>query len=444
MEGAIVAGTRKTRTAEGVRPPAILKHLVGLVSFGVLLGVAFTTEAAPSSNVAYRRIDVQDAVTGELFPAALWYPTRVAPAPLFLTGSLSGCRLPPMLCRLIAFEMQVANNAPPADGKFGFIVISHGAGGLSLNHRDLAMALASHGYVVAAPTHPRGKDNDISGVGVWVGRPKQVSRVIDALLEDAELGSHIQGERIGVVGHSNGGYAALAVAGAKPSPAAIVAHCRQHPDDSKFCSYGGAATREATGKVGDIPDVRDPRVRAIVLMAPNTAPFTDDTLAQVAVPVRVYGAERDDLTLVRYHAERLAKALPPQTEYVLVKRAGHFSFVASFPGVLKLVAGEGAKDPKGFNRNALHEVMNREIVDFFDRKLPSGQNTPDKGAQPAPSRGPRDSKGGQDRGGGCLGPSCCGPELRASTDRGSRCSPRPLSASVRQTEAASIGEHDWH
>ena len=59
-----------------------------------------------------------------------------------------------MLCRLIAFEMRVASNASPADGKFGFIVISHGAGGLTLNHRDLAMALASHGYVVAAPhTH---------------------------------------------------------------------------------------------------------------------------------------------------------------------------------------------------------------------------------------------------------------------------------------------------
>jgi pimeloyl-ACP methyl ester carboxylesterase len=87
-------------------------------------------------------------------------------------------------------------------------------------------------------------------------------------------------------------------------------------------------------------------VRAIVLMAPNAAPFTDAALAQVAVPVRVYGAERDDLTLVRYHAERLAKALPPQTEYVLVKRAGHFSFIASFPGVLKLVAGRPRKTRK--------------------------------------------------------------------------------------------------
>ena len=206
---------------------------------------------------------------------------------------------------------------------------------------------------------------------MWIGRPKQVSRVIDALLEDAALGSHIQRERIGVAGHSNGGYTALAVAGAKPSPAAIVAHCRQHPDDSRFCSSGSAATREAARQVGDLPDVRDPRVRAIVLMAPNSAPFTDDALARVAIPVRVYGAERDDLTLVRYHAERLAKALPPETEYVLVKRAGHFSFVASFPGVLKLVAGEAARDPEGFDRDAMHEVMNREIVEFFARKLPS-------------------------------------------------------------------------
>ena len=104
-------------------------------------------------------------------------------------------------------------------------------------------------------------------------------------------------------------------------------------------------------------------------MAPNAAPFTDDALAKVAVPVRVYGAERDDLTLVRHHAERLAKALPPGTEYVLVKQAGHFSFVASFPWALKIVAGEAAQDPEGFDRDAMHEVMNLEIVGFFDRKL---------------------------------------------------------------------------
>lgn len=256
-----------------------------------------------------------------------------------------------------------------------------------MNHRDLAMALASQGYVVAAPTHPRGQDGDISGPGVWVGRPRQVSRVIDTVLEDTQLGPHVERLRIGVVGHSNGGYTALAVAGAKPNPQASIAHCRQHPDDMRFCSYGGAAAREATRKVGGIPDVRDLRVRAIVLMAPNAAPFTDDALARVAVPVRVYGAERDDLTIVRYHAERLAKALPPETEYILIKGAGHFSFIASFPWALRMVAGEAARDPEGFDRDAMHAVMNPEIVDFFNRKLPQGENTPDKRPRSGGSKG---------------------------------------------------------
>lgn len=116
--------------------------------------------------------------------------------------------------------MPVAQDAPVAAGAFGVIVVSHGAGGMALLHRDLGVALASHAYVVAAPTHPRGKGNDVSGVGVWVGRPKQVSRVIDAVLEDGTLGSHIDRGRIGVGGHSSGSYTALAVAGAQPSPGA--------------------------------------------------------------------------------------------------------------------------------------------------------------------------------------------------------------------------------
>jgi predicted dienelactone hydrolase len=355
-----------------MRSLALFKRPGDLLPLILLLCIAPMAEAAPPWSVGYRTVAMQDALTGESFPVALWYPTLSATAPLFVTGSLSLCRFPAILCRWTAYEMPVAPNAPVAAGSFGVIVVSHGAGGMALLHRDLAMALASQGYVVAAPTHPRGKSNDISGLGVWVGRPKQVARVIDAVLEDGALGSHIERERIGVVGHSNGGYTALAVAGAKPSTSAVAAHCRQHPDDARFCSFGGAATREATREVGHLPELRDPRVRSIVLMAPNAAPFTDDALAKVTVPVLLYAAENDDLTRVQYHAERLARALP-QMKCVLVKGAGHFSFVASFPTALKIVAGEGARDPDGFDRDALHDVMNREIVGFFNRTLrPAG------------------------------------------------------------------------
>jgi predicted dienelactone hydrolase len=149
-----------------MRAPAVVKGPVGLMSVILLLCIAPAVQAASPWNVGYRNIDAQDGLSGESFPVALWYPTLAVPAPLFVTGSLSPCRLPTIFCRWIAFEMPVAHDAPVAAGTFGLIVVSHGAGGLALNHRDLAMALAAQGYVVAAPTHPRGKGNDISGVGV--------------------------------------------------------------------------------------------------------------------------------------------------------------------------------------------------------------------------------------------------------------------------------------
>ena len=61
---------------------------------------------------------------------------------------------------------------------------------------------------------------------------------------------------------------------------------------------------------------------------------------------------------------------------------GYRNFIASFPPVLKIIAGEGARDPGGFDRDALHAVMNREIVEFFNRTLPPAGNTPIKDAQP--------------------------------------------------------------
>jgi hypothetical protein len=131
---------------------------------------------------------------------------------------------------------------------------------------------------------------------------------------------------------------------------------------------------------------RQPRHPAVlrtrgVLMAPNAAPFTDDALAKVTVPVLVYAAEKDDLT----------------------------------------------RDPDGFDRDALHEVMNREIVDFSTTRY----RRPGARSPRALSRRHvvRVSRQG-DR--AALSNVCC-PELHAPADRGSRRTPRPVSGAVRRT-----------
>jgi predicted dienelactone hydrolase len=106
---------------------AILKTRLSLVF--VLLGFCFVVEAASSSNVGYRRVEIQDTVIGERFPVGIWYPTNAQPS-VFEFGP---------------YTMRVARDAAPADGKFGLVVISHGSGGGAFDHRDLAMALASGG-----------------------------------------------------------------------------------------------------------------------------------------------------------------------------------------------------------------------------------------------------------------------------------------------------------
>jgi predicted dienelactone hydrolase len=327
-----------------------------LIFVVVLVGLCFAVEAAWSSNVGFRRLEVQDTAIGERFPVAVWYPTSEQP-----TTQAFG-----------PYRLRVAQAAAPMNAGFGLVVISHGSGGDAFAHRDLAMTLASQGYVVAAPMHPRDNFQDRSGVGsisLWTDRPRQVSRVIDWALEDKALGPHIQRERIGVVGHSVGGYTALALAGAKASIDSLVQHCRETPEDARFCFFGGSAAREANRKGGEIRDLRDRRVRAIVLLAPVVALFSDEALSTLAVPVRIYGAERDDLTPVQYHAGRLAEVLGPKAEYILIKGAGHFSFIDSFPDALKDSVGEAGKDPIGFDRNAMHDTINLEIVAFFNRTL---------------------------------------------------------------------------
>ena len=328
---------------------------VVVVSFGLEQALAETLVL----NVGFRQMTIQDPFSKEPFPVSIWYPTAMK-AKIAMVGP---------------YEMEIAPGAPVAEGKFGLIVISHGSGGGSLNHRDLAIYLAAHGYVVAAPEHPKDNYRDMTGVGsyeVWAGRPRQISATIDALLGGQVFGLNINQDRIGVVGHSAGGYTALAVIGGKADMTNLLRHCKDHPDDAEFCSYGGARTRQAGSQIPTptaIPDMPDRRIKAAVAMAPVGALFDELSFERVTIPVRIYCADRDTLLPCRYHAEKIYKSLSREAEYVVLPNAGHFSFIAPFPESIKGQVGEAAQDPDGFNRAAMHAKLNPDILDFFDRKL---------------------------------------------------------------------------
>ena len=82
-------------------------------------------------------------------------------------------------------------------------------------------------------------------------RPRQASRVIDAILADpawkGQITTDSRGPRVGALGHSAGGYTVLALAGARPDLPRLRQHCQaEASEDPILCSIGRAGVRRAS------------------------------------------------------------------------------------------------------------------------------------------------------------------------------------------------------
>jgi predicted dienelactone hydrolase len=114
------------------------------------------------------------------------------------------------------------------------IVFSHGFHGCATQSRFLMEAFASHGYLVFAPNH-QDASCDHGGASLWTGpqlpfgrpaewsdttyrdREEDVRRLIDAVANDERFAARADLTRLGLSGHSLGGYTVLGLAGAWPS-----------------------------------------------------------------------------------------------------------------------------------------------------------------------------------------------------------------------------------
>jgi predicted dienelactone hydrolase len=221
------------------------------------------------------------------------------------------------------FIIDATANAAPAAGRFPLIVFSRGTGGSLLGHHDSLTALARAGFVAAAVEHPRDNFRDDSGFGTdlqLIGRPHHIVALIDGVMAHSTAGRLVDGTRIGMAGHSAGGYSALLIAGAMPNFALAEEYRRAVPYDPL------RARADAAGQQRRRPDlayVADPRVRAIFLMAPALGYVFDRAgLAKVQVPVRLYRPSADELLAHPWNAERIAQMLPRSPEYQVLERAG--------------------------------------------------------------------------------------------------------------------------
>ena len=317
------------------------------------LAIAVVVTSARADGVGFRDISIE--VDGERLITALWYPTDV----------------PPGETTVGPFTMAANREAPVGAGRYGLILISHGTGGGRLNHRDTAIRLAEGGYVVAAPEHAGDsyRDKRYSGTSEnWRRRPRQLSAVLNRLLGDSEFGPHIDTRRIGAIGHSAGGYSVLALIGGRADLAVLVRHCTRHrEDDAGFCGYG-----RPDGEIdGTMPDLSDPRIAAVVAVAPVGALFGEGAFAGVEAPVQIHRLEGDRVLREPWHAENILTLMGDNASLVPHPQAHHFAFISPFPAVLAGTVGPAGRDPAGFDRRAFLTRIDEQILSFFGDTLPA-------------------------------------------------------------------------
>ncbi len=234
---------------------------------------------------------------GRLLTTDIWYPvdpSSAAEAPASVYEFLPG----------LEFDAILAVSGVPvsSSGPFPLVVFSHGSGGLRWQSAFFTEVLASHGFVVVSADHAGNTAVDsITGAAVAdeqaaIDRPADASFLLDAVLAGAngapaDLIPAIDPDRVGIGGHSFGGYTGLAA---------------------------------ASGRSGF---TADPRIDAVLGFAAYTRLLPDAELESVDVPTMLVSGTLDTTTPIAADTERPWDLVPGRPLYrVDLTGAGHQSF----------------------------------------------------------------------------------------------------------------------
>lgn len=286
-----------------------------------------------NSFVGYCEVELVDNCCGVKFPMSVMYPTEEV-------GKIE---------ELGPFSLELSLNAKPKEGKFPLILISHGSGGGNLLYRTIAHYLACNGFIVGMPEHPFNNfnDNTLEGTAENLeNRPRHIHTAINWFFESEKFARFLKADSISVIGHSMGGYTALAVAGGIPT---------------------SLNNESLDRKPKQIKVAHDRKIKSLVLLAPGTIWFKDKgALSGVDIPILMITAEKDQFTQP-FHAQIVLEGVADNSkvEYRIIENAGHFSFLSPFPQFMITPEFFPAQDPVGFDREKFHNELNIEILDFL-------------------------------------------------------------------------------
>ena len=247
-------------------------------------------------------------------------------------------------------------------GKTPVVIISHGLISKPEDFEEDAKHLASHGYVVALPQHIgsdeqqlqaflTGKSREIFLVDEFINRPLDISYVIDQLemvnLEQFE--GRLALDRVGVFGHSFGGYTALSVAGATIDFDYLEQEC------TNLITRINTALRlqcRALNLERKDYNFRDERVVAVLGHNPvNRSIFGPDGLGKIEIPVLIGAGSYD-----------------PATPFVF-EQLSSFTWLNSSNKYLAMQEGQAHVDVSGIDGGISEVIESVEKLSLPETKL---------------------------------------------------------------------------
>ena len=215
------------------------------------------------------------------------------------------------------------------------VVISHGLGSDRSTYAYLARQLASYGFVVAVPEHPgsnaqqlqaliNGTVSEVTAPSEFVDRPLDIKYLLDELSrlnQSLALRGRFDLNHVGVVGHSFGGYTALALAGAQINFQQLAADCNRR-------SYNLSLLLQCRAQdlPPPLPDLHDPRVKAIIAINPiGSSLLGSSDFAAIQVPVMLISSSADTITPALIEQIRPFTWLNTDRSLVLLQGGTHFS-----------------------------------------------------------------------------------------------------------------------
>ena len=320
--------------------------------------------AKPGGPVNCRTMGFADREKALRFDVNVWYPAKRGAKKRTL-------RYPP-------WEVEGATRTAPEPGSYPLIVLSHPTSGNRFTYHNTAKELAQQGFVVAAPTHAMDNMDNMPSLCTWdqlALRVREISALVDWLLQDESFAEVIDKERIGFIGFGAGATTGLLLGGALPDCTDWQSFCGKNYHHMLCNSW--ARQRIDTKLCPSLPlrsSLADTRIKAVAAVDPAYSMLFTRKGMQYFYP-RLFLAATEK-SLDKEASGRLAGRLQREPELLVLEGADEGALMAPCPSPLMAELPEICRTVEPEAKEHIHATLMHGLTGFFKAWLVDAEPEP--------------------------------------------------------------------